>query len=394
MKKQILFLITFSLLAFFAYGQNIEVPAVKKPTNTTTTSKPATNPKPAKTTTKQVNNKTTNKQKTPTKKQPAKPKPVGTNGQWVDLGLPSGLLWCDRNLGASSPEDYGYYFAWGETSIKKIYDWSTYRYFNGNYHDLTKYSTGSYYGNRGFTDGLARLQSGDDAATYHKGSGARMPTKDEWQELLDNTTNKWTTRNGVNGRLFKSKKNGNSIFLPAAGYRGGGSLSSVGGLGSYWSSSLDTGSPNYAWGLFFGSDYVYVSDNYRYCGTSVRPVREHEPEINPKAVYPGTRKTNQQGGSPGYAGTPDQGGTGWSLKGRTAKALPEPRYDSPQEGKVIVKIWVDRNGNVVKAETSSKECTDENLKSQAEQAALKSKFSPDPNATELQTGTITYFFKK
>ncbi|MBR4803845.1 MAG: TonB family protein [Bacteroidales bacterium] len=150
--------------------------------------------------------------------------------------------------------------------------------------------------------------------------------------------------------------------------------------------------------------------------TKVDPTPEQtkEPEINQKALFPGTKKTNQSGGSEGktygpgnqgkaggdpnsnrYDGTPGKGGTGWSLKGRTAKALPEPSYNSNQQGKVIVKIWVDRNGNVTRAEAQANSTiTDSGLKKQAENAAMKSKFSPDPNATELQTGTITYDFRK
>lgn len=139
-----------------------------------------------------------------------------------------------------------------------------------------------------------------------------------------------------------------------------------------------------------------------------------EPEINKKALFPGNKKTNQQGGSQGithgsenqgkpggdpnsnrYDGIPGKGGTGWSLKGRTAKALPEPSYNSNQQGNVVVKIWVNRDGVVTRAEaTANSTITDATLKRQAETAALKSKFSPDPNATELQTGTITYYFRK
>ena len=151
--------------------------------------------------------------------------------------------------------------------------------------------------------------------------------------------------------------------------------------------------------------------------TKVEPTPEptnKEPEINKKALFPGSKKTNQQGGSQGatygpgnqgkaggdpnsnrYDGIPGKGGTGWSLKGRTAKALPEPSYNSNQQGNVVVKIWVNRDGIVTRAEaTANSTITDATLKRQAEQAALKSKFSPDPNATELQTGTITYYFRK
>ena len=139
-----------------------------------------------------------------------------------------------------------------------------------------------------------------------------------------------------------------------------------------------------------------------------------QPEINKKALFTGNKNTDQKGGSEGvtsgtgnqgkaggdpnsnrYDGIPGNGGPSASLNGRVAKALPKPSYESPQQGKVIVKIWVNRDGVVTRAEAqASSSITDATLKRQAEQAALKSKFSPDPNATELQTGTITYYFRK
>ncbi|MBR4803169.1 MAG: protein kinase [Bacteroidales bacterium] len=191
---------------------------------------------------------------------------------FVDLGLPSGLLWCDHNVGASSQEDYGNYYAWGETCIKKIYDWSTYHYCNGGEDNMTKYCTHSEYGNYGFTDGLTTLQSLDDVAAYHQGGGARMPSKEEWQELLDNTTNEWTTRNGVEGMLLKSNKNGNTLFLPAAGSRWDASLHDAGSNGYYWSSNISSPYPYDAWNLVFNSGGGYMGCNHRYCGRCVRPV--------------------------------------------------------------------------------------------------------------------------
>lgn len=196
-----------------------------------------------------------------------------STGDWVDLGLPSGILWATRNVGATSPEDYGDYFAWGETSPKSVYDWSTYRYSYCNSGCLTKYCNYSSYGNNGFTDNLTTLQAGDDAATANWGGGARTPTDTEWQELINNTTSQWTTQNGVYGRRFTSS-NGRSIFLPAAGCRGDSSLSSAGSCGYYWSSSLDTSYPRFAWGLIFYSDGVRADYyEYRLYGLSVRPVR-------------------------------------------------------------------------------------------------------------------------
>ena len=191
---------------------------------------------------------------------------------YVDLGLPSGLLWATCNVGAARPENYGDYFAWGETQPKETYSWTTYQYSNGSSNTLTKYCDNSSYGYNGFTDDLTTLLPEDDAATANWGEGWRMPTQAEFQELLDNTTVTWTTKNGVNGRLFTAS-NGNSLFLPAAGYRYGSYLFSAGSNGDYWSSSLNTDDPNDAWGLHFRSGYYYMNDIYRGDGQSVRPVR-------------------------------------------------------------------------------------------------------------------------
>ena len=176
---------------------------------------------------------------------------------YVDLGLPSGTLWAICNIGASSPEDYGNYYAWGETGTKDIYDWDTYKYANGN---------------NGFTDELTTLQVGDDPATTW-GSGWQTPDKEQWDELLNNTTNQWTTQNGVSGRLFTSKKNGQTLFLPAAGFRWVSELHGAGSYGCYWSRSLYTDDPNYAWYFDFFSHRCGMNYVYRYFGRSVRPVR-------------------------------------------------------------------------------------------------------------------------
>lgn len=195
-------------------------------------------------------------------------------GDWVDLGLPSGLLWATRNVGASSPEDYGDYFAWAETQPKSYYDWSTYQYSCAdNYHSLTKYCSRSDYGCNGFTDNLTILQPGDDAATANWGGGARTPTKEEWQELVNNCTSFWTTQNGVNGRRFTGP-NGNTLFLPAAGFRWYGELYDAGSYCYYWSSSLHTDYPGYAWGFYFNSGSTRMrSYDYRIDCQSVRAVR-------------------------------------------------------------------------------------------------------------------------
>ncbi len=198
--------------------------------------------------------------------------PSGGTHAYVDLGLPSGLLWATCNVGADNSEDYGDYFAWGETQPKSDYSWSTYQYCNGSDNTLTKYCSNSSYGYNGFTDNLTTLQPSDDAATAQWGSGWRMPTQAECQELVDNTTFTWTTQNGVKGCLFTAT-NGNSLFLPAAGYRDGTSLYGAGTGGYYWSSSLITDNPSDAWKLLFHSDNCHMSINVRYYGLSVRPVR-------------------------------------------------------------------------------------------------------------------------
>jgi uncharacterized protein (TIGR02145 family) len=191
--------------------------------------------------------------------------------KWVDLGLPSGTKWATCNVGAKSPEEYGDYFAWGETITKETYNWSTYRYCNGGWNTLTKYCNNARYGNNGFTDELTTLEASDDAATANWGAGWRMPTHSEMQELYDNCTHEWTTQSGVNGEKFTGS-NGNSIFLPAAGYRLDSELYGAGSNGHYWSSSLRTDGPSKAWDLNFYSDYYDMYSYYRYYGLAVRPV--------------------------------------------------------------------------------------------------------------------------
>lgn len=195
-----------------------------------------------------------------------------TSVKWVDLGLPSGLLWADRNVGASTPEDYGNYYAWGETAPKNVYDWSTYAY-GKDYDELTKYCNEASLGLNGFTDNLTVLQASDDAATVNLGGGARTPTEDEWEELIDHTTSTWITRNGVNGRLLTAA-NGKSLFLPAAGGRYDTNLYVAGEDSRYWSSTLDTYNPYDAWSFGFHSGNQYMdSCRNRYYGFSVRAVR-------------------------------------------------------------------------------------------------------------------------
>ena len=191
---------------------------------------------------------------------------------YVDLGLPSGLKWATCNVGATSPEGYGDYFAWGETAPKLNYDWSTYKYCKGSYGTMTKYCTNRSYGYNGFTDNKTTLELSDDAAHTNWGGKWRMPTTTEQQELIENCIWSWITQNGVEGCKVTSKTNGNSIFLPAAGYRNGTSVSYVGSTGYYWSSSLCEIIQYDASGLFFYSTNVAWGYNNRSDGRPVRAV--------------------------------------------------------------------------------------------------------------------------
>ena len=171
----------------------------------------------------------------------------------VDLGL--SVKWATVNIGAESPEDYGNYYAWGETETKDSYTASNSVTYGVEMDDIS--------GNADY-----------DAATANWGSSWRMPTNDEMEELIDDCTWTWTTENDVNGYLVTGS-NGNSIFLPAAGYRYGTSLYHAGSFGYYWSSTPYVSRSRYAYllnldsGLYF-MDYYYC----RYNGCTVRPVSE------------------------------------------------------------------------------------------------------------------------
>lgn len=189
--------------------------------------------------------------------------------EYVDLGLSSGTKWATMNVGADSPEDYGYYFAWGETTTKSTYNWSTYKWCNGSMYSQTKYCTKSSYGK---VDNKTILELSDDAANANWGGDWRMPTIEELDELRTGCTWAWTRQNGVNGYKVTSKTNGNSIFLPAAGYRYGSYLYDVGYDGFYWSSSLYTSASSGAYSFIFSSGSVNWSGIDRCYSRSVRPV--------------------------------------------------------------------------------------------------------------------------
>ena len=193
--------------------------------------------------------------------------------EWVDLGLPSGTLWATCNVGANKPEEFGNYYAWGETSTKSAYDWITYKYAKGASDKLTKYCGNPDYGNNGFIDNLTILQGCNDPAMVNWGNGWYIPSKAQWDELLSNTINNYQYTNGIAGRLFTSRENGQYLFLPEAGYRYGNKL--YNGSGCYWSSLLIADYPYVAWyfGFKWGYDYS-MRNQHRYYGHSVRPVRE------------------------------------------------------------------------------------------------------------------------
>ncbi|MBO5809355.1 MAG: hypothetical protein J6R32_00850, partial [Bacteroidales bacterium] len=188
--------------------------------------------------------------------------PDNNNHEYVDLGL--SVKWATCNVGATSAEAYGNYYAWGETTTKSEYteeNCSTYGLSNSELQS------------QGYIDGEGKLTAQYDAATANWGGDWRMPTSAEQEELLNNCTWTWTTQNGVNGYNVKGP-NGNSIFLPAAGYRMWSSLNVAGGYGCYWRSAPSASNSCYAYCLGFNSDYHIMDFSSRYVGQSVRPVLE------------------------------------------------------------------------------------------------------------------------
>lgn len=197
--------------------------------------------------------------------------------EWVDLGL--SVKWATCNVGASSPSDYGSYFAWGETTPKSEYSWSTLVYSADDMGiDFTKYNADT---QSDPDESYLHLELMDDAANANWGGGWRMPSKEEFAELEANCTLTWTTQDGISGYRVKSKKNGKSIFLPAAGGMEDDELVSVGAGGRYWSSTLDLSMPHYGKNLAFwksrplsSAGFNTVDSSFRYKGFSVRPVLE------------------------------------------------------------------------------------------------------------------------
>ena len=229
--------------------------------------------------------------------------PHYTTPEAIDLGLPSGIKWASFNLGASKQEDYGEYYAWGETEPyynclnplmwkegkEAGYDWASYKWCNGTDDTITKYCFDSSYGYNGFTDGKTRLYSEDDAASVNLGDDWRMPTDAEMTELRESCTWMWTTRGGING-YDVTGPNGNSIFLPAAGACDANTGVSTDGVrGFYWTSSLHTDSAISSFGVTFWSSGVGRNGYVRCLGMTIRPVYG-ESKTTPSGDIEGTEE--------------------------------------------------------------------------------------------------------
>lgn len=291
----------------------------------------------------------------------------GGDHEYVDLGLPSGTLWANCNIGANAPEEYGDYFAWGETQPKSEYTLETYTLYN---HD------GGYYTKYTGEDGLTALLPEDDAATANWGNDWMMPANDQWQELLNNTYHELTMRNGVNGLLFTSYWNGNSLFLPFAGvysewyewdenwnYQINNGLNSVGDLGIFWSVMYP------GCGLVVSGNDTYVDSYFnRYYGYSVRPVR----------YMPFTVAANTAGGG-------SVSGEGVYERGETCvlSATPNAGY--------MFLYWTE-NGNVVsnEAEYSFVVTNNRNLVANFAMPVVTATADPEEGGTVSGAGVYDY----
>ena len=182
--------------------------------------------------------------------------------EYIDLGLPSRTMWANCNVGTNKPDRIGESFAWGEVAPKSTYSWKNYIHCNGAGDQLTKYCNNPAYGYNHFTDTLTILDRPDDAGwcNFDANQGPRIPSKEQWLELYQHTTQTWTTLNNVEGVLFEAN-NGNSIFLPAGGY---------------WLNSFDTDDPTRAWNFSIGADLdSSIINSPRYTGLLVRPVHPY-----------------------------------------------------------------------------------------------------------------------
>lgn len=197
--------------------------------------------------------------------------PDGKHPHLIDLGLPSGTKWACCNVGAETPEDYGDYYAWGETEEKEVFSPKSYEFCTGKDTD----------GDGWYDEDVQYVESAEDfgeiisgthdVAHVRWGGSWQMPTLDQMRELLDNCSSEWTMVNDVEGRCYTGL-NGKSIFLPAAGLRNGSSRILVGNSGDYWSCTWGSSDAKYASDFTFDSGNGYSRTTYRYYGCSVRPV--------------------------------------------------------------------------------------------------------------------------
>ena len=203
------------------------------------------------------------------------PEPEPDTHKSVDLGLPSGILWATENIKDANGNEL--FFAWGETQgytaeqvgADKNFTWDDYKF--GTQDALTKYNG---------TDKKTVLDSADDAATFNWGERWKMPTQEQFQELIDNTNHEWVEIDGVWGAKLTSKVEGYTdkfLFFPAVGSAGGGKVNEVGGSGYYWSASLVAKYVSRAWYFYFNDGSHVLNNVSRYYGYSVRPVRLQNP---------------------------------------------------------------------------------------------------------------------
>ena len=194
--------------------------------------------------------------------------------EYVDLGL--SVKWATCNVGADRPEDTGNYYSWGEIEPKRSYTWENYSHSNGSNKKLTKYCSDSGYGYNGFTDNKTSLDPEDDVAHINLGDGWRIPTREEFEELMQNCTWTWTTQNDVNGYLVTSNKTGytdRSIFLPASGLRSLSNQFFAGQYGFYWSTTASNNFADSAVSLYFFYGQLSLIESSAYCqGQCIRPV--------------------------------------------------------------------------------------------------------------------------
>ena len=185
----------------------------------------------------------------------------------VDLGLPSGLKWATCNVGATKPEEAGGFFAWGEVATKEDFGWKTYKWCEGSYSTLTKYNENV---------DVYTLEPEDDAAHVLWGGSWRMPTRNEFEELFDKCTRKFTTQNEVRG-LLVTGPNGNSIFLPFAGYNTGTAVTYTSNRGYWWTRNGNYGNKTMGYAFYSqydqGRTFVHAQISRVY-GLNIRAVTE------------------------------------------------------------------------------------------------------------------------